>query len=388
MIGLGIALAAAPVVLFGYAYGLYPAILRGMTAFRGARRTPGGEEQWPFVTVTIPAYNEERRLADAIENVLASDYPRERLEILVLSDASTDRTDEIARSYADRGVRLFRQAERRGKTALENASFELARGELVVNLDASIRITPRSLKALVRAFADPTVGVASGRDVSIGSAAAEGTGGESGYVGYEMWVRSLETQLGSIVGASGCFFATRRELHDRDFPESLSRDFASVLMAREHGYRSVSVDEAVCIVPRSGALRAEFRRKVRTMSRGLRTLWFKRHLMNPARHGLFAFMLASHKLARWLAYLALPGAAVGLLILSTRWWQAGALLALATAGVVAGVIGLRWPEGRRVPAPFALAGYLLASNLAGIAAWIEALRGRHQAMWEPTRRPA
>jgi hypothetical protein len=110
--------------------------------------------------------------------------------------------------------------------------------------------------------------------------------------------------------------------------------------------------------------------------------------MNPARHGLFAFMLASHKLARWLAYLALPLAVVGLAILSTHSRVAGALLALGVLGTIAGIAGLRWPEGRPVPKPLALAGYLLASNLAGIAAWVEALRGRHQAMWEPTRRPA
>src|SRR5690606_28676925 len=106
------------------------------------------------------------------------------------------------------------------------------------------------LKALVRAFEDTTVGVASSRDVSVGDLTAEGNQGESGYVGYEMQVRALETRIGSIVGASGSFFAMRRELHEPGFPEELSRDFASALMAVERGFRAVSVDDAICLVPR------------------------------------------------------------------------------------------------------------------------------------------
>src|SRR5690606_39198192 len=124
---------------------------------------------------------------------------------------------------------------------------------------------------------------------SVGDLSAEGNQGESGYVGYEMRVRALETRLGSIVGASGSFFAMRREIHEPDFPEQLSRDFASALMAVERGFRAVSVEEAICLVPRTRSLRTEFRRKARTMARGLETLWYKRHLMNPLKHGAFAW---------------------------------------------------------------------------------------------------
>src|SRR5207245_7201651 len=103
------------------------------------------------------------------------------------------------------------------------------------------------------------------------------------YVGYELWVRDLETSLSGIVGASGWLCAIRRDLHMHTRPDGLSRDFGSALVAREHGYRAVSVPAAVCYVPRSNSLRREYRRKVRTMARGLRTLWHKRSLLSPRR---------------------------------------------------------------------------------------------------------
>ncbi|MGH7718243.1 MAG: glycosyltransferase family 2 protein, partial [Gemmatimonadaceae bacterium] len=208
------------------------------------------------------------------------------------------------------------------------------------------------------------------------------------YVGYEMWVRALETRLGSIVGASGCFYGFRRGIHDTSFPEALSRDFACALIAREHGFRSVSVDEAVCVVPRASALSAEFRRKIRTMARGIETLWYKRHLMNPLRYGGFALMLVSHKLCRWLVYLSLPLAAVGLVVLSFVSPLGLALLAATVAGVLLGAVGMRWPANRRVPPVFAIPGFLLASNVAGLMAWVQVFRGQRNVLWEPTRRPA
>jgi hypothetical protein len=152
--------------------------------------------------------------------------------------------------------------------------------------------------------------------------------------------------------------------------------------------RAVSVHEAVCLVPRTTSLRAEFRRKVRTMARGLETLWYKRHLMNPLRHGAFAWMLVSHKLCRWLVYLTLPLAALGLVLLAVAWPPAWALVAAAVVGIGLGIVGMRWREGARVPALFAIPGFILASNVAGLLAWMQVLRRRRTPVWEPTRRPA
>lgn len=381
-------LIGVPMGFLVYSYLLYPALLQAISLVRPRPPKWGPPAEWPYITLTIPCYNEERSIGATIESLLALDYPADRRHILVVSDASSDRTDAIVQEYAAQGVELLRLPARGGKTAAENAAATRARGEIIVSTDATIRIAAGSLRALVAVFQDPTIGVASGRDVSVGDVRSAGSQGESGYVGYEMWIRSLETRVGSIVGASGCFFASRRTLYESAFPEALSRDFASCLIARERGYRSVSVDAAFALVPRAESLRAEYRRKVRTMARGLGTLRFKRHLLNPFRFGTFAFMLASHKLCRWLFQLTLPLLAAGVALLSVElswtapWLLAGALL-------LGGVAALAWrsPTSRPMPGVISSAGYFLWSNVAGLMAWLQFFRGKYQPVWEPTRRP-
>lgn len=375
-----------PALLFGYAYVLYPLLLKAIAAFRPAAPGLRDPPEWPSISIALPAYNEERNIGRTLDSLLALEYPADRRQILVLSDASTDRTDEIIRGYADRGVELFRLPERQGKTAAENAALPRLRGDIIVNTDATIRILPGSLKPLIRTFQDPTIGVASGRDVSVGDITVEGNAGESGYVGYEMWVRALETRLGSIVGSSGCFYAIRRGLHEVVVAPELSRDFASALTAREHGFRAVSVDAAVCLVPRTASLQREFRRKIRTMARGLGTLWSRRKMLDPFRYGLFAWMLWSHKLVRWLVFLAAPLALVSLVLLSLAHPAARLALVVTVVGIALGALAMRAPEGRKLPRAVALCGFGLATHLAGLLAWWRVFTGRLYATWEPTRR--
>ena len=377
-----------PILLALYAYVLYPAVLWMLASAGGGRRAAPFPSEWPSVTITVPVYNEERTLRATLQHVLSLDYPANRRHVLVISDASTDGTDAIAREFAARGVELIRLPRRSGKTAAENAAAAHLRGDIVVNIDATARPAPNALKALVAAFGDPTVGVASGRDVSTGLEAARVNTGETKYVGYEMWVRSLETRLGSIVGASGCFYAIRTAIYESAFPEALSRDFASALIAWEHGLRAVSVDQALCGVPRSGSLNAEFHRKVRTMHRGLATLWYKRALLHPLRHGRFALMLFSHKLCRWLVPPASLAGGIGLALLATN--SPGAALALGSLAAALGVSALafRLPGFSNRFRVLALPSYALLATIAGIMAWWEVLRRQREAIWEPTRRPA
>ena len=153
---------AASLAIGVYAYVGYPAALWGLAALRRRRPQPAVPAEWPLITMTVPAYNEEASIAQTLEQLLGADYPADRRQILVVSDASSDRTDEIVLGYADRGVELLRLPQRGGKTAAENAARPRLRGEIIINTDASVRVRPDGIKPLVRALLDPTVGVASG----------------------------------------------------------------------------------------------------------------------------------------------------------------------------------------------------------------------------------
>lgn len=385
VVGWSLILFAVLVVV--YAYVVYPALLMLAGRVRGPRsqRVDGGAE-WPMISVTIPVYNEVAQIDDLLESILRLDYPKDRMQVLVVSDASDDGTDERVAAYADRGVELLRMPVRGGKSAAENAARRHLRGDIVVNTDASIRIAPNALKPLIACFSDPTVGLASGRDVSVTKVDGELNAGESAYVGYEMWVRALETRVSGIVGASGCFYAIRRELHEHELPPGLSRDFAAAMVTRERGYRAVSVNEAICYVPRVPSLHREYRRKVRTIARGMQTLHFKRHLLNPLRYGAFAWMLFSHKICRWAApWVALLGA-VGIALLIPSQPIAAIAAVLIALGSLLALVGWYWPESRPLPRVLSMPAFLAAGNVAVLSATIKALRGESNAVWEPTRR--
>lgn len=368
---------AASVV--AYAYILYPVALLILRAIRPqSSGAESGPQALPSLTVTLSAYNAASTIGPVLEALLATEYPPRLRQILVVSDGSTDGTDDLVRAFAPRGVQLLRVEGRLGKTECENHALARLQGEIIVNTDASVILHPASLQRLVLAMADPDVGVASGRDVSVAWASNAQRSGESSYVGYEMWVRALESQTGGIVGASGCLYAVRAELHERVLPGALSRDFASVLWARMHGLRAVSVHDAFCYVPGAAGRQVEYRRKIRTMSRGLQTLFAHRQLLIPLHYGVFAWKLWSHKLLRWLAPIAIVVAAIALVTLG--------LGVLVLSGLIIGILGWAWPEHRPAPRILLRAGYLVASIWAGLMAWKQALVGGAVPVWEPTPR--
>jgi cellulose synthase/poly-beta-1,6-N-acetylglucosamine synthase-like glycosyltransferase len=372
--------------VWAYSYAGYPALLWVRARTLGPVSTPLPPDTLPYVTITIPVYNEAAVIADTLEAVLAIDYPADRRQILVISDASSDDTDAIVGRFASRGVELVRMPERKGKTAAENAMRHSLRGEIIVNTDASVRIHRFALRHLVAALEDRSVGVASARDVSVARLDAAANPGEGAYVGYEMWVRDLETRVDGIVGASGCLYAIRASLHREFLPEELSRDFTAALVARLNGYRAVSVPAAICYVPRGSSLRQEYRRKVRTMTRGLATLYYHRRLLDPLRYGAFAWMLWSHKLARWILPWTVPVMILALMVEARG--SAEARLALVGAALVAlvALTGWMWPAERRMPRWIALPAYAIAGIIGGMQAWVRALTGHKAATWEPTRR--
>jgi cellulose synthase/poly-beta-1,6-N-acetylglucosamine synthase-like glycosyltransferase len=387
MIALGFILLSLPVLVGAYAYVGYPLILRALARGRPPKPqdTPR-DAQLPLISITVPAYNEEMQIGATLDSLLALDYPSDRRQILVVSDASSDRTDEIVRSYADRGVELCRMPKRIGKTGAEHVASHLLRGEIIVNTDASIRIAPDALKKLIHHFSDSSVGLASGRDMSVSRMEAASNRGEAGYVGYEMRIRDLETAVGGIIGASGCFYAIRSHLHRLPLPEALSRDFAAALNVTENGFRAVSAGDAICYVPRSASLKREYRRKVRTITRGMETLLYKRALLNPFRFPGFAWKLFSHKVCRWLLpWTALAGF-VGLALLATRYSAAAWLTTITAAVLAIAVVAWMVSDRVRLPAPMQLLAFAVFSNLAVVHASLRAVHGDQDATWEPTRR--
>jgi hypothetical protein len=264
----------------------------------------------------------------------------------------------------------------------------------VINTDASVTLRPDAVKRLVMALGDTGVGVASGRDISVASVGSIGHGGEAAYVGYEMWVRDLETAVESIVGSSGCLYAIRASLHRRQLPGHLSRDFSSALWARLNGVRAVSVRDAICYVPRAAGMQTEFRRKIRTMSRGIQTLFHHGRLLDPFRYGVFALLLWSHKLIRWLVPWCLLGGAMSataLTVLVPLHVPALTPLAVVTGlGMVAtgvlAALGWWWRGAGAPPRLASTAAFFVSGTVAGLIAWKRALADERAPVWEPTPR--
>ena len=379
---------ALPIVLAAYSYAVYPALL---WIFARNRRSPldiADAHYQPSISIVVPAYNEETQIGGAIDALLAQNYPRDKMQILILSDASTDATDRIVSSYTDRGVELMRMPKRSGKTAMENAACRLLRGEIIVNSDASIRLHPDATCRLIERLADPSIGVSSGRDVSVSVGRPQANETEAGYVNYEMRLRALETRVGGIVGASGCCYAIRADLHRLPIPPDLSRDFSAALTARAHGFRAVSVDEAIAYVPRTPTLRREYKRKVRTIARGMETLLGVAHMMDPMRYGAFSWRLISHKVIRWLVPLSGVPALAGLLYLAPSHAWAAVLLALALLVCAVAGVGALWPDTKPMPKLLSFVSFALAANVAVIHAVCRLVYTGDDKIWEPTRREA
>lgn len=380
---------ASPLILAVYAYLVYPALIAGLAWRRTRRRRESAESHYrPAVSVSLVCFNEERHIEASLENLLASTYDGP-VQVVVVSDASTDATDSIVSRFAERGVQLVVAPSRAGKTAAENYGSQFLKGDIIVHVDATSHPVPDAISHLVGAMSDPTVGVASGNDVSVPSLSADATEvlswSESSYVDFEMRLRSWESQVRSIVGASGCFYAVRRALFEATLHPADCRDFASVLDAYAAGLRSVSVPKALCQVPRATSREADFRRKLRTMSGGLITLGRRSAMLNPFRYGVFSWLLFSHKLCRWLVY---PAMALALVTAAVFRPYAVGLIVVACM-VAYGCLRIASRVGHL--AAFASPGrrifeFGVVSSIAGVLAWPNLLVPRRVAYWEPTRR--
>ena len=358
----------------------YPVALLGLSRLRprDVRRGTGT----PSVSILTAAHNEASCIRATIENKLSLDYPADRREIIVISDASEDGTDAIVREFADRGVRLVRQGERRGKSAALNLGLEIAKGEIIVFSDANSIYERSALRELVRAFEDPSVGYVTGKMVYThpdGSIVGEGC---SAYMRYENWLRKWETKLGSIVGVDGGVDAMRRSLYHPLRPDQLP-DFVIPLRVTSEGYRVVYEPAAVLREPTTSRPTDEYRMRVRV---ALRAMWALRDapgLLNPLRYGIFSWQLFSHKVLRYAAFAPLLLLLIVNAILALQPGMYRVLFAVQIVGYGAGGLGFLLSRRRSLPRILSIPYYFILIQAASCHAVLKLAAGRRIVVWNP-----
>ncbi len=365
--------------VIGYVLVGYPLLLRAIVRVRGARAVTRAAIT-PPVSLVISAFNEADVIAAKLDNALALDYPKDLIEIVVISDASDDGTDTIVQRYADRGVVLRRQHARRGKTAGLNATVPLLTGDIVVFSDANAMYQPDAIRMLVRNFADPAVGCVTGEARYEGDADGAADEGEGAYWNYEMQLKRLETAVGSSVGGDGAIYAIRKPLW-QTLPEDGINDFLNPLQIVAAGWRGVYEPEAICYEEAAGDTSKEYRRRVRIISRSWRAIWLAADVLKPWKVGFFALSVFSHKVLRWFSGVFLLGATVaglGLLLpplLTARPWVWAVL-----AGAVLAAMAL--PASRRI---LQIAWYFGILNFASIVGLIKGSLGSTSGVWSTPR---
>jgi cellulose synthase/poly-beta-1,6-N-acetylglucosamine synthase-like glycosyltransferase len=365
-----------------YAYFGYPLILIAVSFFRNHSVKKG--DIVPTVSFIITAYNEEKRIQDKIENTLKQDYPKDKLEIIVASDSSTDMTDEIVKSYQHQGIKLVRAPERKGKENAQKYAVEAASGAILVFSDVATILKPEGIKNIVKNFNDPTVGCVSSVDKFIDYDGR--ISGEGAYVKYEMFLRNLETKVNTVVGLSGSFFAARKEVCKK-WSTDLQSDFNTLLNSVKLGLRGVSDPDSIGYYKDITDQKREFERKVRTVLRGISVLMKSLSMLNPFKYGLFSYQLFSHKLCRWLVpyamitlfisnwllvYLSKPKIYTFLLIVQIIFYL------IAFFGSMSKTFATR--------PLIKLPSFFVTVNLSILVAWLKYFSGDRMVHWEPSKR--
>lgn len=369
------------VALF-YAYVGYPILLLVLSRLRP--RTVRRADFTPRVTLIITAYNEEQDLAAKLENTLALEYPENCLEVMVASDCSSDRTDEIVRGFASRGVQLHRQPQRLGKTAAQNAAVEQATGEIIVFSDATTFYQKDVLLTMMPNFADPTVGCVTGRLIYTDSTQSSVGHGARSYWGYESFLRQHESSVRSLIGVCGCLYAVRRSAYRPLYHEACS-DFVIATKMVEQGLRAVYEPTAICTEETNVQANKELTTRVRIITQTFADLWRNRAMMNPLTSGFFAVQLLSHKVLRYLV----PVFLMAILGSSAVLASSSILFAFVFAGqvgfyVAAAMADLLERSGLHSRL-LAIPHYFVLGNLASVIAFYQFLRGERYIRWDPIR---
>ena len=376
--------AVASLAILFYVYIGYPLLLCLLS-----RIIPAGKIQkksiFPSVSLLISCYNEESVLAEKLENSLALDYPKDKLDIYVVSDASSDRTDQIARDYADKGVQLVRVEGRVGKTACLNVAVPAATGEIIVFSDANAMYKSDAIIRLVENFADDQVGYVAGEAQYVDADLTPAAKSEDSYWQYEIIIKKMESRLHSMVGGDGAIYAIRKELYQQLDPSDIN-DFVNPLQIIAQGFRGIYEPSAICYENTSGSFTKEFERKVRIVNRSFNGLLRVKSVLNPFKTGIYSFEILSHKLLRWFVpyFLLLFGfSSVLLAIQGVVFFQYLTVLTalffiLADVGFLLTCYSNVWPV-------FYLPYYFISVNTAALIGINRRLRGHTQVTWNPPR---
>lgn len=379
----GAMLAWMAAILVGYVYVGYP-ILIGLLAWVMPKPVRQASIE-PTVTLLISAFNEAHVIGDKLKNAVALDYPRNKLEILVISDASSDETDSIVQSFSGQGVTLLRMPERGGKTVGLNAAMKIAKSDIVIFSDANIMYREDTVRQLVKNFADSSVGCATGDSQYVDDPHSAAHVQENTYWGYERFIRSMESMVGSTVGGDGAIFAIRRELYQPLSPETIN-DLVIPLQIVTKGYRAVFEPTAIGLEPSAGDFKKEFRRKRRIVNRSWRGVMSVAGILNPFLSGMFAWQVWSHKVLRWLV---LPFLMIGFAGCLSAYEFGGVYRVGVWGGIASFFVAATGPflpsslgrSAKVVQTVF----YFYLVNLAAILGVTKALSGRVDRIWAPER---
>jgi cellulose synthase/poly-beta-1,6-N-acetylglucosamine synthase-like glycosyltransferase len=372
----------AAVAMIAFTYAGYPALMFAISFI--LRRPVRRDDITPRVSIIIAAYNEERDIKEKLKNTLALDYPRNRMEIIVASDCSTDQTDDIVRSFGAQGVILRQQPERSGKTVAQNRAVKISSGEILVFSDATTMLEPDAIRRIVRNFADPEVGCVSGQLIYADASNSAVANGCRSYWSYEKFLKRCESRTGSLVGVSGCLYAVRRICHARLAGDMID-DFAIATEIHLQGLRAVYEPEAIAVEDANRRAGDEFRMRVRVIKQTLSALNRYRHALNPFRHKMFAFQMIAHKALRY----AMPLPLIAALIASG--WASGSVVWLRGAFIGqlllygAAIAGFIRDRRKLKLGLLAIPYYFALANVASLVAFLKALQGESYVVWEPIR---
>lgn len=373
------------VILVFYTYIGFPlaVILRGLLwghPYKNKELTAS-----PTVSIVISAYNEVRSIGAKLDNILSMDFPRNRLEVVIASDGSTDGTDAIVEAYKEHGVKLL-SLPRVGKAAALNAAVAASSGEILVFSDANSMYKTDAIQKLVGPFGDPKVGGVAGNQIYRNeTSAGSTTDGERAYWNFDRTLKQFQGKSGNTLAATGAIYAIRRQLF-RPIPDGVSDDFVTSTSIIAQGYRLIFAPDAIAYEPVAATSQVEFGRKVRVIIRSWKAFIHMRKLLNPFRYGFYAIQFFSHKIMRYLVVFPL----LVLFLVSPFLWKTSFIYQLATIGQVAfytcALLGLLL-NGTRVARKkiFTMPFYFCMVNAASLVAIIKVLRGQQIKHWEPQR---